>query len=91
MSKSNKNQEVAVLEQTDETRPTEVSIETKVKEIAADKNKNVSYRIRELAGLGLKMGPIVKALTEGGYKTKNGTDIRFQHVRNVLMTPAKKS
>lgn len=61
------------------------------KAVAADSTLNVSQRIRKLSELGLKRGDIVKALTEAGYKTKNGSPIRFQHVRNVLITPVKKA
>ena len=67
------------------------SVETQAKVIAADGTKNVSVRIRELSALGIKNGPITKLLTEAGYRTKNGTEIRFQHVRNVLNTQLKKS
>jgi hypothetical protein len=59
--------------------------------ITSDTTTNVSQKIRALSAHGLKMGPIVKALTAAGYKTKNGTDIRFQHVRNVLNTQPKKA
>jgi hypothetical protein len=86
---SKKNQETAVLEST-VTKQVEPTLEQKVETIAADTSKNVSIRIRELHALGLKYGPIQKALTAAGYKTKNGTDIRFQHVRNVILTVAKK-
>jgi hypothetical protein len=61
-----------------------------IKAIAADTSKSVSHRIRELAGHSQKMGDIVRLLTDAGYKTKNGTAIRFQHVRNVLKTEPKK-
>lgn len=33
---------------------------------------------------------IVKALINGGVRTKEGGEIRYQHVRNVLITPIKK-
>ena len=64
---------------------------SKIREVASDTNKNVSVRIRELHTMGVKMGDIKRALTEVGYRTKNGTEIRFQHVRNVINTPVKKS
>jgi len=90
MAKKAQNAEAQV-EITKQVSAEQPTIETQVSQIASDTSKNVSVRIRELSALGLKMGPIVKALTAAGYKTKNGTDIRFQHVRNVLNTPAKKS
>jgi hypothetical protein len=67
------------------------SIDEQAMLIAKDTTKNVSVRIRELSTLGIKNGPIVKVLTAAGYLTKNGSAIRFQHVRNVLNTPLKKS
>jgi len=76
--------------QTEQTNTESKSV-TKEQSICADKTTNVSQKIRALSALGHKPGPIVKLLTESGYKTKNGTDIRFQHVRNVLKTPVKKT
>lgn len=87
---SKKNVQEAVVETSVVELTAEQKLANQVKEIASDTSKNVSYRIRELAGLGLKYGPIQKALNEAGYRTKNGTEIRFQHVRNVLLTQTKK-
>jgi len=50
---------------------------------------NVSQRIRSLSRLGLKTGEIQKALN-GWYIGKTGRELRYQHVRNVLLTPVKK-
>lgn len=86
---SKKNQEAAIV--TTEATNVEQTMEQKVTAIANDTTKNVSVRIRELHALGLKYGAIQKAITASGYKTKNGTDIRFQHVRNVILTVAKKA
>lgn len=83
MSK-NKIQTEAVVEEN-------TNVPTKEQTIVSDTSTNVSQKIRALSALGHKPGPIVKMLTEGGYKTKNNTDIRFQHVRNVLLQPLKKS
>jgi len=74
-----------------ETTQTEATVVDPAVAIAADTSKNVSIRIRELSGLGKKKGEIVKLLTDAGYVTRNNTPIRFQHVRNVLITPAKKA
>jgi hypothetical protein len=96
MSKKNQNTEAAletpvlITEQVAEV-VTETSTIDPVTTITNDKTTNVSQKIRALHAHGLKMGPIVKALTAAGYKTKNGTDIRFQHVRNVLTTQPKKA
>jgi hypothetical protein len=69
---------------------TEVTPASQISAIANDTSKNVSIRIRELFALTGKYGEVKKALDAAGYMTKNGTPIRFQHVRNVILTVAKK-
>lgn len=46
--------------------------------------------IRELAQRGLSRGQIVKELKNRGVQTKHGTEIRYQHVRNVLIKELKR-
>lgn len=48
--------------------------------------ETTSSKIRHLASLGLKQGEIYKILKEVGVTTKQGGEIRYQHVRNVLVT-----
>lgn len=47
--------------------------------------KTKSAVIRHLADAGLARGAIVKVFTDGNVK------MRYQHVRNVLVTPVKKA
>jgi hypothetical protein len=47
---------------------------------------SVSGAIRGLFALGKKRGEIAKILTE-----ERGKLVRYQHVRNVLITPVKKT
>jgi hypothetical protein len=47
---------------------------------------STSAKIRYLSGTGMTTGAIEKALKAYGVTTKNGDPIRYQHVRNVLMT-----
>lgn len=84
MSKKNEATVAAEQPKTDE-------LSSKIQAITSDSKLNVSQKIRALDALGRKRGEIVKDLTNSGYKTKNGGDIRFQHVRNVLITPIKKT
>ena len=49
-------------------------------------NLNVSQTIRFLSAQGLTRGDIVRY-----FETYLGRTIRYQHVRNVLITPVKKS
>lgn len=44
----------------------------------------ISAKIRYLAASGMKRGDIAKFMTE-----KEGRLVRYQHVRNVLITPLK--
>lgn len=59
-------------------------------------NKTTSDIIRALAAIHTKSdgeadrGAITKTLKEAGVKTKNGTDVKYQHVRNTLLLPVKK-
>lgn len=48
-------------------------------------NLNVSQTIRFLHATGLSRGDIVRY-----FQTYLGREIRYQHVRNVLITPVKK-
>lgn len=62
-----------------------------------ERKLNTSQIIRYLGSMFLdKNGEadrsrIVKALKNGGATTKDGEHIRYQHVRNVLITPVKRS
>lgn len=57
-----------------------VSIETLAKEINENPTLNKSQKIRAMAALPMKRGDIAKLM-----------NIRYQHVRNVLITPVKKA
>ncbi len=90
MSKKNQNTAVVLEETTTilETPTTTVSetpakVETTIQgDLAAlmTEHKTKSGVIRHLSSLGHKNGPIAKFM-----------NIRFQHVRNVLVTPIKKA
>lgn len=86
MSNNSTKNALTVVEENDEV------IVKKLKENGA----STSAIIRQL-GKNWKMqngeadrSRIVKALKNGGVTTKNGDEIRYQHVRNVLITPIKK-
>lgn len=68
----------------------EVSSEEIVSEVTASSiissATNTSSMIRSLASFGLKQNEIYKALKEHNVTTKAGGEIRYQHVRNVLVT-----
>lgn len=69
---------------------TTVAVATSVKKTAPAKvemptNLNVSNTIRFLYSTGLSRGDIVRY-----FETHIGRTIRYQHVRNVLITPVKK-
>lgn len=54
--------------------------------------KSKSAVIRRLNADGLDCKAIYKLLSAAGWKNNAGThDIRYQHVRNVLVTPIKKA
>lgn len=57
---------------------------------AYDVNKiekmNTSQIIRYLASCGLKNNEIYNELKQLNITTKSGGEIRYQHVRNVIMT-----
>lgn len=53
--------------------------------------KSKSAVIRKLASDGMACKTIYKLLTEANWTNNAGTNpIRYQHVRNVLVTPVKK-
>lgn len=54
--------------------------ESQIQSIVTNKELNVSQKIRSLASLNVPRGQIAKVL-----------DKRYQHVRNVLITPLKKT
>lgn len=56
-----------------------------LKEITMAKG-NTSQKIRYLASIGKSVGEIEDLLAEFHVTTKDGGHIRYQHVRNVLMT-----
>jgi hypothetical protein len=61
-----------------------------------ESGKSTSDIIRALAQVHTKpngevdRGAITKTLKDAGVQTKNGTDIKYQHVRNTLLLPVKK-
>ena len=75
MSKSNEQTNVTVVSAS-KFVPTKLEVPT---------NLNVSQTIRWLSAAGLSRGHIVKY-----FETYLGRTIRYQHVRNVLITPVKK-
>ena len=77
MSKSNEATVVATASPaTKKAAPAKVEMPT---------NLNVSETIRFLHSAGLSRGDIVRY-----FETYIGRSIRYQHVRNVLITPVKK-
>jgi hypothetical protein len=64
----------------------EAPVANSIAKIDMPANLNVSGTIRYLHGSGLTRGQIVKY-----YKEHLGREIRYQHVRNVLITPLKKA
>jgi hypothetical protein len=70
-------------------RPTERPVETDVHAIVWSDTMNTSQKIKALAKAGYKNATIVKILNPW-YTSVKGRDLRYQHVRNVLMTPTKK-
>lgn len=56
------------------------SINSEIESIVQDPNMSVSNKIRTLYSMGQKRSQIAKLL-----------DKRYQHVRNVLITPLKKT
>lgn len=82
MSKTNKQTVEATVEATTNVE-TPAKVETTIQgDLAAlmAEHKTKSALIRHLSSLGHKNGPISKFM-----------GIRFQHVRNVLVTPIKKA
>lgn len=63
------------------TKTVAVAVET----VAAPVKKTTSARIRELAAEGKSRSEIVKLIS-----AEQGKAIRYQHVRNVLVTQLKK-
>lgn len=76
-------------EQMTKTNAIEAQVATKI-EVTAEllaQWDNTSKKIRGLSALGLKNGEIEKAFQAHGVTTKTGSPIRYQHIRNVLITP----
>lgn len=48
---------------------------------------NTSKKIRHLNSVGYTNGQIEKIFQKIGVTTKGGSPIRYQHIRNVLITP----
>ena len=48
---------------------------------------NTSKKIRGLHAVGYTNGQIEKIFITNNVTTKTGTPIRYQHIRNVLITP----
>ena len=80
---------------TNETAP--VSTPTDIARQMLESKKSTSDIIRALSKICLKTdgevdrGAITKALKDSGVRTKNGTEVKYQHVRNTLITPVKKA
>lgn len=51
------------------------------------KYESTSSKIRACAVAGMSRGDIERYLRANGVTTKNGDPIRYQHIRNVLITP----
>ena len=58
---------------------TNVSLDSQIESIRTNLSYNTSKKIRELASLNISRSEISKIL-----------NIRYQHVRNILITPVKK-
>lgn len=55
-----------------------------------NKMTSTSSKIRYLSSCGLTQNEIHKEVNKLGVTTKDGKEIRYQHVRNVLVTQLKK-
>lgn len=88
---TNKSNTVARVPEIKPVKPVDVA-----KELLGQK-KSTSDIIRALSKVCLKTdgevdrGAITKSLKEAGVRTKNGTEVKYQHVRNTLITPVKKT
>lgn len=80
-----KNTNAATVETTVETTATTPEVAKHDVKALMVQLKTKSAVIRHLSGLGLKVGAINKAFEVAGVK------MRYQHVRNVLITPVKKT
>jgi hypothetical protein len=86
---SKKNTNAQTVEQSNETTQTVA----KTYDVSAllNEHKTKSAVIRYLASQGETVASIHKILVSAGWKSeKSGEPIRYQHVRNVLKTPAKR-
>ncbi len=79
-----KKSNTAIIETTKTTATEAPTVTYNIKELL-EQYKTKSAVIRHLNGLGMKRGDIVKVFTDGGVK------MIYQHVRNVLVQPAKKT
>lgn len=57
---------------------------------SVQKIQSTSGKIRFLDLQGYSRSAIEKYLYHAGVRTQNGTPIRYQHIRNVLVTPITK-
>jgi len=57
-----------------------------VTQILKDETTSTSSKIRQLSAMNIERGDIVRH-----FKNVLNRDVRYQHVRNVLITPIKKS
>lgn len=88
--------EETVTENMNETVQEQV-VQSEVKEILTkeqfeelDNMKTWSLKIRYLHSLGLATAKIASLLSERYKEQRNGKEVRYQHVRNVLTTVLKR-
>ena len=55
--------------------------------VELSKFDSTSKKIRYLSSLNMSRGQIERKLFELGVRTKEGNPIRYQFIRNVLLTP----
>lgn len=65
---------------------TKIAVTEVTSELVAGQD-NTSKKIRYLNSLGYTNGEIEKIFQNIGVTTKTGSPIRYQHIRNVLITP----
>jgi hypothetical protein len=89
----NRTNEVVIEESVENNQTVETVEIKKTYDIPAlfTEHKTKSNVIRFLSSEGLKTGEIAKMLQDAGVVSVNGTPIRYQHVRNVLTQPVKKT
>jgi hypothetical protein len=89
MARNKSNVTLATVESMTPKTPKDIAVQMR------ESGKTTSDIIRALAAIHVKdgepiRGDIVKTLKDAGIQTKNGTDVKYQHVRNTLLLPIKK-